>query len=279
MMNPMDDASEHSSGAVDDLAAVSDAAATSAQRARPRRRQRHPMRIAVIGGVLVAIVLAVVYGRVYIRRETLLRVQQACLDYAPPADQVVYDEHPARAKELLARGGDYVSVPTGGGTDTTPIAGLVATAWRDLSRWVMPDRPDPRNAVLFLHQRQTRIGGKIVLVCVEADRAARKLRFTLVHPATSTFDPVVVTDLDLSPPPQPDLIVLKAGGDPFDAKLPSNVADRADLRFFAGQFDAQDATRFNPPYEFTGQRGEFDCWLESERMVYFVDRRFAKMPS
>jgi hypothetical protein len=277
MMKPMDDASEHPPGAVDDLAAVSDAAATtSTRRARPRR-ERHSLRIAVIGGVLVAIVLAIVYGRVYMKREALLRVQQACLDYAPPADQVVYDEEPARAKELLARGGDYVAVPTGGAPDDSPIAGYVPTAWRDMSRWVMPDRPDPRNAVLFLHKRQTHVGGKVVLVCVEADRAARKLRTTLIYPGASTLDPVVVTDLDLSPPPQPDLIVLKTGGDPFDAKLPPpGSGDRTDLRFFAGQFDAQDATRFNLPYEFKGQRGEFDCWLEDERMVYYVDRRFAK---
>ena len=130
--------------------------------------------------------------------------------------------------------------------------------------------------MLFLHERQTHVGAKHVLVCVEADRVARKLRVTLIHPGASTLDPAPITDLELAPPPQPDLVVLKTGGEPFEAKLPENGSDRADLRFFAGQFDPNDPTRFNLPYEFNGQRGELDCWLVDEHVVYYVERRFEK---
>jgi hypothetical protein len=145
-----------------------------------------------------------------------------------------------------------------------------------MRRWAFPSQPDaPHGAVLFLHERQTHVGAKHVLVCVEADRAARKLRIMLIHPGASTLDPAPVTDLDLAPPPQPDLMVLKSGGEPFENKLPPDAGERADLRFFAGQFDATDPTRFNLPYEFNGQRGELDCWLEDERVVYYVDRRFS----
>jgi hypothetical protein len=145
-----------------------------------------------------------------------------------------------------------------------------------MREWALPSQPESSGAVLFLHERHTRAGDKHVLVCIEADRAARKLRITLVHPGASTLDPVAVPNLDLAPPPQPDLVVLKSGGDPFAGKLPEVASDRADLRFFAGQFDATDPTRFNLPYEFNGQRGELDCWLEDERAVYYVDRRFEK---
>jgi hypothetical protein len=260
--------------AADDLAAVSDAAATT-PRPLKRRRPVHPLRIAIVVGVLAAIVLGIVYGRVYMKRAARLSVQQACLDYSAPADQVVYDEAPTRAKDLLARSDEYVEVPTGDSSaGGSAVVGHVPAAWREMRRWAMPSQPEPTGAVLFLHERQTRIGGKHVLLCVEADRAARKLRITLIHPGASTLDPTPVTDLELAPPPQPDLIILKPGGEPFENKLPTVAGDRADLRFFAGQFDPADPTRFNLPYEFNGQRGEFDCWLADERVVYFVDRRF-----
>jgi hypothetical protein len=273
MMKPMEET------APDDLAAVSEAAATprSTQHAR-RRRRAHPLLIAVGLGVLALVVLGVVYGRVYAKRAALLRVQQACLGHVMPGDQVVYDENADRAKELLARGGDYVSIPTGDSSaGGPPVAGYVPAAWREMRRWALPSQPEPSGAVLFLHERQTHIGAKRVLICVEADRAARKLRFTLIHPGASTLDPAPVTDLDLAPPPQPDLVVMKAGGEPFEVKLPETASDRADLRFFAGQFDTADPTRFNLPYEFNGGRGELDCWLEDERAVYYVERRFEQV--
>jgi hypothetical protein len=272
MMNPMEEA------APDDLSAVSEAAATPSRLTRHgRRRRAHPLVIAVGLGVLAVIVLGIVYGRVYAKRAALLRVQQACLAHVMTVDQVVYDENADRARELLGRDGDYVSIPTGNSLASgPPVAGYVPAAWREMRRWALPSQPEPSGAVLFLHERQTHLGAKRVLVCVEADRAARKLRFTLIHPGASTLDPAPVLDLDLAPPPQPDLVIMKAGGEPFEAKLPETGSDRADLRFFAGQFDTADPTRFNLPYEFNGQRGELDCWLEDERVVYYVERRFEK---
>lgn len=283
MMLPMEEAprDDHSAApptapaAHDDLAAVSDAAATP----RPPRRRRpvHPLLVAALVGGLAVIVLGVLYGRVYTKRAEMLWVQQACLDHAAPADQVVYDENPDRAKELIARGGgEYASIPAGGSSGGTPVAGYVPTAWRQMRHWALPLQPEPTGAVLFLHERRTHVGAKEVLLCVEADRANRKLRITVIHPGASTLDPAPITDLDLAPPPQPDLVVMKTGGEPFEAKLPTDANERADLRFFAGQFDPNDATRFNLPYEFNGQRGEFDCWLEDGRVVYYVDRRSNK---
>jgi hypothetical protein len=283
MMLPMEEASrgDHATAppaapaAHDDLGAVSQAAATTSRPPR-RRRSAHPLLVAAVVGGLAVIVLGVLYGRVYTKRSEMLRVQQTCLDHAAPADQVVYDENADRAKELSARGGEYASIPAGGSSGGTPVAGYVPTAWREMRRWALPLQPEPTGAVLFLHERRTHVGAKQVLVCVEADRANRKLRITVIHPGASTLDPAPITDLDLAPPPQPDLVVMKTAGEPFEAKLPANANERADLRFFAGQFDRNDPTRFNLPYEFNGERGEFDCWLEDERVVYYVDRRFER---
>jgi hypothetical protein len=274
MMTLMDQSDEHPAPPPpDDLDAVSEAASGPPRTTRPRRRRLNVIVIAIVLAVVVAGALGVMYGRVHAKRAALLRAQQACLDYVPPAGQVVYDEEPARAKALMARGGEYVSIPSG---DGPAVAGHIPTIWREMRRWVLPKQPEPVGAVLFLHERKTNVGAMQVLVCVEADRAARKLRVTLVHPGASTLDPAAVTDLDLVPPPQPDLVILKTGGDPFGAKLPDDPNARADLRFLAGQIDTSDPTRFSLPYEFNGQPGEFDCWLDDERVVSFVDRRFEK---
>jgi hypothetical protein len=279
MMMTMDDDANTNMPPPDNLDAVSQAAGPAPRRA-PSHRPAHPLRIAIIVGVLAVIVLGIVYGRAYAKRAAMLRAQQACLDYVAPVDQIVYDEELGRAKALLARGGEYAPVPSGDSASGTPVAGHVPSAWRAIRSWAMPLQPTPNGAVLFLHERRTHVGDKQVLVCVEADRVARKLRITLIHPGASTLDPTPVTDLELAPPPQPDLVVLKSGGEPFENKLPpagrAGRDARADLRFFAGQFDPTDQTRFNLPYEFNGQRGEFDCGLEDERVVYYVDRRFAK---
>jgi hypothetical protein len=276
MMMSMDHADDANATPPDDLDAVSQAAET-APRTSPPRRPIHPLRLAVIAGLLAIVVLVVVYGRVYVKRAARLRVQQACLDYSASPDQVVYEEEPHRARELIVRGGDYLPVATGdAAAGGGMVVGHVPGVWRDMRQWALPSQPEASGAVLFLHERHTHAGGKHVLVCVEADRAARKLRVTLIYPGASSLDPVAITNLDLAPAPQPDLVILKSGGEPFAAKLPEVAGERADLRFFAGQFDTIEAARFNLPYEFNGRRGELDCWLEDERVVYYVERRFAK---
>src|SRR5688500_3823753 len=76
------------------------------------RPERHPLRLLLAIVLTTAVVLAVIYHRVYKRRTALLNMQQAALRYVRPADMVVYDEQPARAAALLARGGEHVPVPT-----------------------------------------------------------------------------------------------------------------------------------------------------------------------
>jgi hypothetical protein len=244
----------------------------------PARRQGHPLRLVVLVVVATAVVLGVVYKRVYSKRTAVLRTQQACLEYERQADQVVYEENESRAQELVKRGGEFVSLAgdTAGGP---PVAGHVPEPWRAMLRWAMPaGRPDPDAAVLFLHERQTP-AGKLGLVCVEADRVARRLRVTFIHPGASTLDPVPVTDVAVIPRPQEGLVLLTPGGDPFESRLPPESdppTARADLRFFAGQPDPKDPTQFTLPYERNGRRGELEMSVENEQTVYFYNRQFAE---
>ena len=267
----------------DDAGDAGDDAGTSSP-PRPRRKAGNPLRVVLLITLVAAALLAGWYARVYARRAALLRMQQACLDYNPPAETVVYEENPEHAWELLGRGGagEYVPIPAGGsgGAGAPPIAGHVPSVWREMKRWAMPAGGNgPQAAVLFLHERRTPAGQRL-LVCVEADRANRRLRITFIHPGASTLDPTPVPDVDLAPAPKEGLIILSSGGDPFAAKLPppppeGAVNDRSNLRFLTGQAASNDATRFSLPYRLNGQAGELDMWVADERTVYYVDRRFA----
>src|SRR5205085_265506 len=133
-------------------------------------------------------------------------------------------------------------------------AGRVVPAWATLKRWAMPSAPEPKDPVLFLHERRT-ADGERGIVCVEADRAGRRLRVTFVQPGGVTVNPSLATYLHLAPPPQEGLVVLSAGPDPFAARLPraeDRAGSRADLRFFAGQADPSDGTHFTLAYESDG---------------------------
>jgi hypothetical protein len=220
--------------------------------------------------------LAVVYGRVSRQRAAMLRVQEECLRYQPPADQVVYEEEPARAAELLKGGTIHTPVPTGG-SPQPPIAGHASALWPLMWRYAWPAGPPaPAGAILFLHERRT-LTDKRVLVCVQADRVARKLRVTLVHPGSTRLDPILISDVAVVPRPREGLLILHAGPDPFADKLPP-VADpgaRSDLRFFAGEPDADDPTSLTIRYESAGRSGVVAMWLQDEQTVQYVDRLFA----
>src|SRR3954453_23136032 len=80
------------------------ASSVSVTRPPQPRRSGNPLRVALVVTFVAVGLLAGWYAHVYARRAALLDLQQACLDYAPPAESVVYEENPERAAELLARG-------------------------------------------------------------------------------------------------------------------------------------------------------------------------------
>jgi hypothetical protein len=239
-----------------------------------RLRESNPLRTALIVTLVAAVVLGIIYVRVHKRRSALLGIQQACLGYASPAGKVVYEENSTRAAELLTRSREYSPVPTG--DSGPPIAGHVPPMWRAMMGWISPSASPPADAVLFLHERQTQLG-KRGLICVRVDRVNRRLRVTFVHPGASTLDPVPIPDVTILPRPQEGIVRLSAGEDPLSAKLPKATDDigRADLRFFSAQIDPTDPSHWIMPYEFEDRAGELEMWLQDERTIHYIDRRFA----
>lgn len=252
---------------------------TANARLSPRRRRWDSslLRVGLMVVLLVLVGAGLLYSRVHMRRAALLAAQQACMTYQRPANEVVYEENAERAAALLERKEGYQAVPIGT-TGDAPAAGRVAPVWSALKRWAVPSAPEPRDPILFLHDRRA-ADGERGIVCVEVDRAARRLRISFVHPGGVTVNPSLSTDLHLAPPPQEGLIVLSAGPDPLAARLPRPDDDaagsRADLRFFAGRADSNDGSHFTLPYESDGLRGEIDMWIQSDDTVYYVDRLYA----
>ena len=244
----------------------------------PSRRPRSRVGLFVWTGVLAAVVLVgLVYGPRFARRLEQLETQRACAGFTLPPGVVAYEEQPDKAAALLADAGNYAAMPLSAESEAAgpPVAGRVPAVWRAYRQWAFARAPEPRGALLFLHERRTSIGLPGV-VAVEADRAERRLRVTFIYPGTHTMDAAPVTDVTLREPPEEGLVVLAEGRDPFDAKLPADPAARADLRFFAGTADPDDPTHFTIPYELPDYRGELEMWVVDERTVHYVDRRYAK---
>lgn len=249
----------------------------------PRQRRNMPGGFVWLTIAVALVGLGIVYGPRFIDRLEELRVQREAAEYVPPKRLVVYEEQPEKAAELLGKGGGYFAPPlsvTGAEAADVgrPVAAHAPAVWRAYRQWAFPESPEPTGALLFLHERQTAVGVRGI-VAVEADRAARRLRVSFIHRGAYTSDPVAATDGAVKPPPKEGMIVLSAGRDPFESKLPDAAkgpAARADLRFFAGQPDARDWTHFVIPYELDGYKGELELWVADESTFHYVDRRFAK---
>src|SRR5688572_15817713 len=78
---------------------------------RAPRPQRDVRRLAF--GLLgsVAIVAAITWGLPFARHVQRLSLQDKCLEYAAPADMVVYSDDPPEMNKLLAAGGGYTVRP------------------------------------------------------------------------------------------------------------------------------------------------------------------------
>src|SRR3954467_7796923 len=90
------------------------------------RRRRVRRNALFIGAFIIAAWLFWFAGPKVWRHAVYLRAQSRCLNYAPPADRVVYEEDPQRVEGLLAsRSPRYRRVVYHGtlaGTDWNPVA-------------------------------------------------------------------------------------------------------------------------------------------------------------
>lgn len=217
-----------------------------------------------------------------------------CLAYSAPRDQVVYEENPARASDLHTLSETH-TIQTNWLTYTNtlsegdltfelqiPVARTPAL-WLEFARRVALSPVHPGTALLFMHQR-TSANGTSRLVCVGADfdirqitpdrndlsnwGMARQIRAWTVaanpkdRPSDYVFDVgylYIRTEGDL------DII------SQFDSDPARPIASPFPMRFFAGQPDPADASRFTLEYQLEGIdfRGRISGVLQDDGEVWF----------
>jgi hypothetical protein len=225
----------------------------------PWYRHQGFRRLAVIAIVLV-VASCVAYVYRYVPHYWRIgRLQNKCLDYNVPPDQVVYSELPADIAKLPATSQEYW-------LDLSPRPPVVL---RRPDCWVEFDSAISGSApvypVLFLGERSN--GRQRQLVCVLFKGWGNDLRF----PRQATPD-VYATGEPRFEIQSYEIVRYNgfsqtrwaSGTVAVTQTAPSPVNN---IRFFAGQRDPKDSSRFTIDYEADGQRGVIEGRLESNTSV------------
>jgi hypothetical protein len=185
----------------------------------------------------------------------LLYAHRQCLNYAAPADRVVYESRQPQAAELLKRHGYYPLIPANKMSGAIPAGAPVAVAayvpdeLNDFETRVSGAPTPPSSAVLFVHEMRDKAGRRRLVI---VRRGA-----TVYGPITSPFDmfatlytPATMSG-DLS-------VVTSAVTRAWAYNGPATILPSEGLCFYAGQIDPADAGHFTIRYEMEGQGGVVD---------------------
>jgi hypothetical protein len=156
-------------------------------------------------------------------------VERKCLHYKAPPSEVVYESDPAAAQLLLSQGKGYTTAGDG-------AAAYTPQCWKEFGY------PSPESSLLFLHVLESKSGERLVGVELRRSRSGFLLGVRL-------YD---YNGLTISPPSD------------FFYPLPIGSPESKALRFYAGQLDPDDASRFSIRYTHDGKDGAIHGQL-SER--------------
>jgi hypothetical protein len=197
--------------------------------------------------VAVLVVLsAVVWAPGFWNRVQVLWWQRQCLAYVAPADQVVYDDGPA-ALQLLSGAGMTRSRTVG--SSRTMVAARTVKCWDGLKQFVPTGKS---GALLYLHRGRNASGAERLIV----------VEFNYRHYYQLDFD-----CWDLSPANPVTALGLRSNADTFP--MPFDAGDKP-LRFYAGQPDPNDPTRFTIRYDLDGKTGTIEGCVNDSGSVSLV---------
>lgn len=213
-------------------------------------RWRIWVRRATLPAIIIALgVLALVYGPSVSRHVELLRWQRRAMQFDRPADQVVYESDPARARAVSRTIADMEAANSSG----APVYQFSRT-WREFFKILEPPGRKP-GALLFLHERWTPKGQRR-LVSVDLPARAEQPAFHMLvfRPGTMGSNPGLLDESSWIPPfltqPRP-----------------------AGLKIMAGQVDARDASHFTIEWQSDAQSGVIDGYLLDNDRVVLEERR------
>jgi hypothetical protein len=226
---------------------------------RARFHQRRWFRRA-LWGIVAAVVLAsaAYFADPVVVRLRLLSAQREAMAISYPSTQVAWEEAPARIAAWTAGARSGPGWATLTGTQGGLLAAYVAPPafGRVL---MMPKSPGGGVAQLYVGARDGGAGRRLVAVCVEgvpyrfmrpagAPLGIDTLRVVVMRPAALTSPPMFYADSWADP-------------DVLD-RVPAGT-----LRFYWGQPDPADASRFTIAYETTTGKGTIDGRLMADDTV------------
>jgi len=222
----------------------------------PIRRRTRIRRVSLVVALVIATTVCVRYGPQTYRQARFLYLQHQCLAYTAPVDQVVYDEN---SPERLKQPG-YIAMRTA----ATPVAAYIAPPLQTIGGVLPPigtgaGRTAGSGATLFLHERRN-AAGQSRLILVQRNPVPC-LSPTFRYPMgleVFVFDPATWQTASRS------LLDWRGG-------YCENHTD--DLRIFAGQIDADDASHFTIRYEVKGKSGLIDGRLNKTGDGVIIDMK------
>lgn len=235
------------------------------------QRRRVVWRIAfttIVAGTLIAIPFGMKYAiwaYRYHQQQKVLAVSMAkwvaCRAFAAPADQVVYDEDPARGKALLADTTHYANLS---GNSSMMAYRLPPPEWMALTatptiHW---DPGDTRYSepLLFLHERDTHSplflpNQQVVAVLLESTRG--------LMDSNNVWTFQVVTILPITTQTVPSPLGIRHYTVNVQTPHENNSLDQH-VRFFAGQKDPADPLRFTINYDINGSAGVLEGFIHPD---------------
>jgi hypothetical protein len=223
--------------------------------APPLYRRKRFRRVALLVVLCAVVYPGWRYGPRVWAKGRLLYAQRRCLNYAAPADRVVYESRQPQAAELLKRHGYYPLAPWAvltGGTPASfpaPVAVYIPDELNELERCLLGAPAPPSSAVLFLHE-MTDKAGRRRLVIVRRGAGAYGPVISPFDISATVYAPATLST-DLSVVPSAVSMSLAYNG-------PAIQLPTAGLYFYAGQIDPGDASHFTIRYEMGGQEGVVD---------------------
>jgi hypothetical protein len=229
-----------------------------------QKRHRLIRRVALGLAVLALVGIAVKIGPAAWRHVRVLYWQHRAMAYAPPADQVVYDDGPAEAPKLLMQAGTIA-----GANDSVFLSN---EPWDRLYELISPPGGRPR-PTLFLHERRNSKGERRLVVVQESwIGTSSNALFANANGTSRTADE-----------PFAMRATVLAAGSIFryptelngDQSVPAFMVPSylflqpTHFRWYAGQFDPKDASHFTIHGRMNGKSITVNGWLRDDDRVEF----------
>lgn len=251
--------------------------APSSFKTRWYRRRRHLIRACIILSIAIASI-ALYRMRDGIKDWNLSRLEHNCVTYTSPSEQIVYSALAEDVRTLSASSEEYSLL-----NSTTPAIAFMPSQWISFRRAFFNSKqynigpgstgglnlsPTVMNPVIFLGERTTPRGER-QLICVTFSGFGGNTPWDVptqpTYPASQSAYEIIFafSTWTVGSSRTPPVLAVIGEHNVFSYVPPRN------LRFFAGQPDPKNLTRFTVRYDLNGQSGQLDGILEGAGAFYF----------